>query len=129
MNYGKENVGANIKRYRLKKGMTQEQLAKELDVNRQTVGRWENGTLEPRTKKLLAIAEVLGVTEYELLADEELMSKTVSLARATGIDAVERCKMAISRLNHAGIAKVTEYAELLATQDQYSNTETQNNGK
>lgn len=152
MNYGKEFIGANIKRYRIRKNMTQEQLAKELGVNRQTVGRWENGTLEPRTKKLSEIADALGISKFDLYADEELTRRRTFIdelainyveknnttfpifteekpAYSTLPFAVERCNATLRKLNYEGINKVTEYAELLATQEQYVNKEENTNGK
>ena len=37
------NIGTNIKRLRLAKGLTQEQLAERFVVSGRTVSRWETG--------------------------------------------------------------------------------------
>ncbi|MBP1544786.1 MAG: helix-turn-helix transcriptional regulator, partial [Oscillospiraceae bacterium] len=37
-------LGENLKSYRTKRGLTQEQLAEVLGVSAQAVSRWENGT-------------------------------------------------------------------------------------
>lgn len=36
-------INDNIKKYRRKKGLTQEEMAKKLHVVRQTVSKWETG--------------------------------------------------------------------------------------
>lgn len=47
--------------------MTQEQVADRLSVSRQAVSKWENGTAEPSTANLLALAELFGVSVDALL--------------------------------------------------------------
>lgn len=60
-------VAANLKKIRVAKGMTQDHLADQLHVVRQTVSLWENGKREPDIDTLLAIAEVLEVDVTELI--------------------------------------------------------------
>lgn len=52
----------NLKKLRLAKGMTQEQAAEQLNVNAQTVSRWECGTSLPDALMLPRIARLYGVT-------------------------------------------------------------------
>ncbi len=52
----------NLKKFRLEKGLTQEQVAGMLSVNSQTVSRWECGTTLPDVLTLPALAELYGVT-------------------------------------------------------------------
>ena len=52
----------NLKKFRLEKGFTQEQIAEKLNVNPQTVSRWECGTTLPDVLTLPALAELYGVT-------------------------------------------------------------------
>jgi len=56
-----------LKELREKKGLTQEELAKLLDVGRTTVTLWENGTNFPRTETLPKLAKILRCTVDELL--------------------------------------------------------------
>ncbi len=60
-------VGKNIKKFRRNKGMTQEQLAENLNVTRQAVSNWENEKTEPDVETLQRISEVLDVTVEELI--------------------------------------------------------------
>lgn len=56
-----------IKALRKAKGMSQEELAVQLHVVRQTVSKWENGLSVPDADVVLRIAEVLGVSVSQLL--------------------------------------------------------------
>ncbi len=51
--------GTNIRHRRNALGMTQEQLAKILDVGQATISRWEAGDSEPRRKHKAELARVL----------------------------------------------------------------------
>ena len=47
--------------------MTQEFVAESLGVSRQAVSKWENGTSDPSTSNLLALAKLFHVDPGELL--------------------------------------------------------------
>lgn len=49
------------------RGLTQEELANELQLSRQAVGKWESGQSLPETDKLLAVSRFFGVTVDYLL--------------------------------------------------------------
>ena len=49
------------------RGITQEELANELQLSRQAVGKWESGQSLPETDKLLAVSRYFGVTADYLL--------------------------------------------------------------
>lgn len=61
----------NIKELRLKAGMTQEQLAKKMNVDQTAVSRWESGNTKPLRKTHKKLARVLGCTVDELLKEEQ----------------------------------------------------------
>jgi len=61
-------IGSNIKRLRVSKGDTQEQLAKVLQISFQSVSKWENGAASPDSAFLPLIAEHFGVTIDELFS-------------------------------------------------------------
>lgn len=52
----------NLKKFRLAKGLTQEQVAENLNVNSQTVSRWECGTTLPDVLTLPELARLYEVT-------------------------------------------------------------------
>ena len=63
----KKSLGAVLKAYRTQNKMTQEFVAEHLGVSRQAVSKWENGTSDPSTANLLALAKLYGVSPEELL--------------------------------------------------------------
>ena len=63
-------LGDNIKTFRKKKGFSQETLASELFVVRQTVSKWEKGQSVPDAEMIEKLAEVLDVSVNDLLGKE-----------------------------------------------------------
>ena len=61
------NIGERIMALRKEKNISQSELAKRLNVSRQAVSKWEQGTSSPDTERLIQLAEILG-TEVEYLA-------------------------------------------------------------
>ncbi len=60
-------VAKTIKRLRVQNNMTQEALAVQLNVTRQTVSGWENNRTQPDIETLARIAEVFSVEIEELI--------------------------------------------------------------
>jgi len=65
-----DQMGNKIARRRKDLGMTQVSLADALAVTRQTVSRWEAGSVLPDIDKIGDIARILGVSCDYLLKDE-----------------------------------------------------------
>ncbi len=61
------DIGKNIKSLRLKRSITQEELAEKLFVTRQTVSNYEIGRTRPDIDMLMKISEVLDADMNELL--------------------------------------------------------------
>ena len=59
-----------LKEARRFSGLSQEELAEQLDVSRQAVGKWEQGQSYPEVEKLLALCGVLNTSLDALMADE-----------------------------------------------------------
>jgi len=59
--------GENLKRLRKEKEMSQEDLAIQLNVVRQTISKWEKGYSLPDTDMLSKIAKIFNVSVNELL--------------------------------------------------------------
>ena len=62
-------VGSTIRKLRLKKGITQEQLADLAGINRAHMYRIENGHVKMTIGTLKLIADTLGVRARDLLRD------------------------------------------------------------
>lgn len=60
------------KLYMLRKnsGLSQEQLAEQLNVSRQAISKWEQGTAVPESEKLITISNYFGVTVDYLLKED-----------------------------------------------------------
>ena len=65
------SLSNRINYFRQKAGMTQEQIAEQMNVTRQTVSNWERGLNEPDFASLCRLAEVLGVTLNDFAQEEE----------------------------------------------------------
>lgn len=63
----RQSLGVSLRECRTQRQMTQEYVAEALGVSRQAVSKWENGTSDPSTSNLLALARLYGVPAEELL--------------------------------------------------------------
>lgn len=61
-------LGEKISFFRKQRGMTQMELAEKLDVSRQAVSRWENGSALPSMNNLTAIGKLFDVS-VDILTD------------------------------------------------------------
>ena len=52
------------------KGMSQEDLAEELGVSRQSISKWEGAQTVPDLKRILSMAELFGVSTDTLLREK-----------------------------------------------------------
>ena len=67
----KRTLGETLKEHRTRCRMTQEFEAEALGVSRQTVSKWENGSADPSTTNLLALAKLYGGSAEELIRGVE----------------------------------------------------------
>ena len=63
-------IGENIASFRKKKGLTQDELAKIVNVSNQAVSKWEAGKCCPDIELLPELSHLFGVTIDELLVGE-----------------------------------------------------------
>lgn len=65
------NVGELIKKTRMEKGLTQEELADKVGVKKSAVAKWENGRVsEIKRSNLKNLADALGLNPNELLGEQ-----------------------------------------------------------
>ena len=60
-------LSENIKKFRLQKNITQENLAINMNVVRQTISKWENNLSVPDADQLIDLSKILEVSVNELL--------------------------------------------------------------
>ena len=65
----KASLGEAIKAHRMRCQMTQEFVADALGVSRQAVSKWENGSSDPSTSNLIALAKLFKIPPEELLSE------------------------------------------------------------
>ena len=66
------NIGNNIKQLRLRKNLTQDQVAEKLGVSYQAVSKWENNANTPDIALLPEIADLFGVSIDALFSDDPI---------------------------------------------------------
>lgn len=103
----KINIGENLKKLRLSKDLTQEQLAEVLSVSPQAISRWENNTAYPDIAMLPGIAVFYNTTIDELIGMDEIC-KTENISK---IHSEVQALAAISQVDKA-IAAIREGLKL-----------------
>lgn len=63
----RKSLAELLRENRLRCKMTQEFVSETLGVSRQAVSKWENGTTDPSTSNLMALAKLYGVSAEDLL--------------------------------------------------------------
>ena len=72
-------LGGQIKRYRTRLGLSQEELADRIFVTRQSVSNWENGRTYPDLQSLLRLSDLFGLSLDELIkGDIETMKEEIN---------------------------------------------------
>lgn len=72
-------LGGQIKRYRIRLGLSQEELADRIFVTRQSVSNWENGRTYPDLQSLLRLSDLFGLSLDELIkGDIETMKEEIN---------------------------------------------------
>ena len=64
-------IGSQIRKLRQESGLSQDALAKEMDVSTNTVSRWETATYNPHLKDLQRLADFFHVRLSTMLPPEE----------------------------------------------------------
>ena len=60
-------IGMNLKYFRKKEGLSQEELAEKIEVSRQSVAKWESGETLPDIVKCRELANLFGTTIDNLI--------------------------------------------------------------
>ena len=62
-----ERLGKNLKRIRTKKGISQGQISRILEVDKSFISNIENGKTNPTLSTIAKIAKAVGVSAHELM--------------------------------------------------------------
>ena len=93
------NLGEKLKLRRKKSGFTQEQVATEMNITRQTLSNWEVGKNYPDIDSIISLSKIYNLSLDELLLGkihfkgESVMSKKFSCRGNQNIDnnTLSRC--------------------------------------
>ena len=80
------NIGSNISELRKKNNYTQEKLAEQLNVSRQTISKWELNETSPSLEDATRLAKIFHVSLNELVGDKNVLEEKMSnVERLAGI--------------------------------------------
>lgn len=75
------SIGKSLQHYRMDSGMMQEQLAKLLNVSRQTISKWENDRSFPDIENLIWLCDLYDISLDELVGRKQLVYETKTLRK------------------------------------------------
>lgn len=73
----------NLRKERVRAHFSQEGLAENMSVSRQTISKWENGDTYPSTKHILMLTKILNCSMDELVDNEAENKQPVNMVYAT----------------------------------------------
>lgn len=76
-----ELIGKRIQEIRIRRGMTQEQLADRIHISKSSISEWEACKRVPQMKTLRKIAEALGVDVWEIIGFNDVSIDPAQQAR------------------------------------------------
>lgn len=68
-------VGDRLRRLRKNSGISQEELAKQLHISRQSISKWENNLSSPDIDMLIKLSEIFHISIDEIVANPFLKAK------------------------------------------------------
>ena len=77
------NVEQKLQMARNKQGLTQEQIAQQLQVSRQTISNWENNKSYPDIVSLITLSELYQISLDQLLKGDKAMIEHLSKSTNT----------------------------------------------
>ena len=105
----------HLKEIREKKGISQAEVARQIEVSRQTYNNYELGKREADYETLLKLSEVL-----ETSVEEILTGVSESIKKIPPESRWERIRKNLEKLSDDSVDKVDDYISLLAERDDSS---------
>ena len=68
-------IGYKIRQYRIEKGMSQEDIIRQLGISRQTLSAWENDRSLPDIISLIRLSEIFETTVDDLVQSEKKIGR------------------------------------------------------
>ncbi|GHV98557.1 hypothetical protein lacNasYZ03_01490 [Lactobacillus nasalidis] len=102
-------IGRYLRALRRRRGMSQQELAEELGVSKQTISNWEVGRKVPRMKAVEKMAGVFGVSKNSILAGLPVDPEDKDLSAGKVVDLNDNSL----RLTYKGHQVPREYIEII----------------
>ena len=116
------SIGEDIKRMRIEKNMTQQELGQKLGVSQQMIGQWETGKANPKKETIEKIAKALDVDPYSLysfdMASEEL-EKIINQRISQNKEKKDKLLDNYRKLNDTGKSRLIDYSDYLTKIPEY----------
>lgn len=114
MNMGRNMVGKYLRVLRKKYGISQKELALEMNVSKQTISNWEVGRKLPRMKAIEKLAKLYGVPKASIMAGRpiEELTDEVEAADPQVQRVVDLSEQGL-RLTYQGHLVPQEYIEII----------------
>lgn len=103
-----QKTGAKLRHFRLLKGISQEQLALECDLNVNTIGMIERGQKNPTIYTLQRICDGLGITLATLFLYEDRTDTATE-------ESIQRIETVLRQLPQRDVERVARIVEELAS--------------
>lgn len=75
------NIGSVLKKHRAARDLTQDEVAKKLNVSRTTISSWETGRTLPDIEKLVYLSKLYDLSLDQLINEEPEIMKTITKER------------------------------------------------
>lgn len=82
-------IGDNLKRIRLKRGLSQNEVADKLNISRQAVSKWERNISSPDIETLEKLRKLYDVSFDELITQTEIDSNASIVEKSDNMDIFE----------------------------------------
>ena len=97
------------------KGMSQEELAEQLGVSRQSISKWEGAQTVPDLKRILSMAELFGVSTDTLLRDDMDLEEhlpAIPVTEETAVAAADYAAQEVPVLRQISMEEANEYLSM-----------------
>lgn len=103
------NLGEKIYQQRTKKRLSQGDLAKMLNVSRQSISKWENNTATPDLEKIVKMSEIFEISLDELIKGEEnvVTNETVTFNDIQTEESTEFSSVSTEKSQISNIQRIT----------------------
>lgn len=107
------NIGQKLKKYRIACGLTQEQVASLLNINRTTYTKYETGVSEPSHDILRQIVAIYKIDFNTIFVDDDLFERNVADSGVPILTLSEEEKKIVNIFRTLPRSKKKEFLETL----------------